>query len=110
MLDTIRSLIYRLNRRIDSFLGLDTYHLENGVIIRGKSKRFEDAVAVAEIKEWRSIPEMGFDLVEIVLVNGRRVRWFDKHNDLLGILYNSARTKKLNAGEHHSLEQPSKNE
>jgi hypothetical protein len=41
---------------------------------------------VADVTGWQIHPEMGFDVVEITLADGRRVVWFDKYDDLTGIL------------------------
>ena len=38
---------------------------------------------------------MGFDVVAITLADGRQIRWFDKYDDLTGILRRVAPSVEL---------------
>jgi hypothetical protein len=64
----------------------DVYELYGGEIVRGRGSRPENRLRVADVKAWQIHPEMGFDVVEITLADGRQVLWVDKYNDLTEIL------------------------
>jgi hypothetical protein len=65
------------------------YSLINDSIIYGRLRRPIDTVRVLDIKAWIIYPEMGFDVVELQLIDGTQKRWFDKYNDLIGCLRQS---------------------
>jgi hypothetical protein len=70
-----------LRYSLDHWLKNDVYTFSDGEIIRGRGLRRESRLQVAEITSWRIYPEIGFDVVEIAITEGHRVRWFDKYDD-----------------------------
>jgi hypothetical protein len=53
------------------------YELRGDEIIRGRGLRPENRLRLADVKSWQIFPEMGFDIVEITLADGRRILRFD---------------------------------
>jgi hypothetical protein len=79
-------LAHKFRTWLDHKLKNDVYELCDSEIVRGRGSRPEDRLQVADVTGWQIHPEMGFDVVEITLADGRRVVWFDKYDELTGIL------------------------
>lgn len=63
-----------------------TYDLVGDEIVSGSGKSSEDRIRTTDVTAWRIYWVMSFDMIVIELVDGRCVRWFDHHNDLIAIL------------------------
>lgn len=74
---------------------VDVYELCDGEIVRGRGSRPQNRLKVSDVIAWQIYPEMGFDIVDITLADGRQVRWFDKYNDRTDILRRVAQSKEL---------------
>ena len=80
---------------LDHKLKNDVYELCGSEIIRGRGLSSDSRLQVADVRAWQIFPEMGFDVVEITLADGRRVRWFDKYDDLTDILRRVAPSSEM---------------
>jgi len=80
------SLLHTFRTWLDHKLKNDVYGLCGSEIVRGRGSSPKDRLQIADVTGWQIHPEMGFDVVEITLSDGRRVLWFDKYDDVTGIL------------------------
>ena len=80
------TLLQRFERWLDHKLKSGVYELQGSELVSGRGRRPEDRLAIADVRSWQVFPEMGFDIVEIVLAGGQRVRWIDTYDDLINIL------------------------
>jgi hypothetical protein len=80
---------------LDHKLKNDVYELCGSEIVRSRGSRPEDRLRVGDLKSWHIFPEMGFDVVEMTLTDGRRFIWIDKYDDLTAILRRVAPTSEL---------------
>jgi hypothetical protein len=71
---------------LDRTLKNDVYELRGSEILRGRGSCSENRLSMAEVRTWQIYPEMGFDVVEIQMADGQKLRWIDKYNDLVSIL------------------------
>jgi hypothetical protein len=89
------ALFHSFRSWVNHKLKIDVYELCGDEIVRGRGKRPENRLKVSEVKAWQIYPEMGFDVVEITMADGRRVRWFDLYDDLTDILRRTAPGSEL---------------
>ena len=75
------------NRYLEKLCKIDVYTIEGNTIVKDKG-RFagSHSVRIEDIKAWHVYPEMGFDLVEIQLLNGTALLWRDVDNSLIALL------------------------
>ena len=89
------ALFYSFQFWLDHKLKIDVYELCGGEIVRGRGSRPDDRLRVSDVKTWQIYPEMSFDVVESTLTDGRKIRWFDKYDDLTDILRRTATSSEL---------------
>ena len=83
----IESLFWRLEKRINIWLRIDTYELKDGKIIKNNGRwRRTTEIPKGELQEWQIIPEMSLDIVILKTKNNQRIAWIDRYNDLVGVL------------------------
>ncbi len=54
-----------------------------------------ERVKIDDLQCWSVFPEMGFDVVTMVLRNGRQITMFDEYDDLIGILQREVPEREL---------------
>jgi hypothetical protein len=84
------ALFHTFRTWLDHKLKNDIYELCGSEIVHGRGLDSGSRLEVAEVRKWQVFPEMGFDVVEITLADGRQIRWIDKYDDLTGILRRAA--------------------
>lgn len=80
------SLTHRFQSWLDHTLRNDVYELQGPEVVCGRGPRPDHRLSISEIRAWKIFPEMGFDAVRIDLMDGRRLRWIDKYDELIRIL------------------------
>src|SRR6266446_10422612 len=74
----IESLFWRLEKRINVWLRIETYQFEDGKIIKNNGRwRNPTEISTNELQEWQIIPEMGLDVVILKTKGGQQVVWID---------------------------------
>ena len=93
----IRSRMHALRAWLDHKLRLGVYELQGDEVVSGRGRRPGDRIKADAITAWRLHPEMGFDIIEVELGGDRSLIWFDKYDDLIGILRRVAGDREMQA-------------
>jgi hypothetical protein len=64
----------------------DRYEIDGHNIVKNRSHNTADRVDLRRIVQYEIMHDMGFDIIDLTLDDGRKVRRFDERNDLLAIL------------------------
>jgi len=75
-----------LSTSLDRALRCGVYELRGEEIISGRGRHSDARIDVRDIVAWEIYPEMGFDVVDIELTDGRSLVWCDTYDDLIAIL------------------------
>lgn len=85
-----------VKKRLDRWLKIGTYETDAVVIARHRGLFWEpDCIEISRIPGWWTIPEMGFEIVDIELEDGSQLRWLDTYGDLRSALRSSAEEKEV---------------
>jgi hypothetical protein len=87
-------LMWNIRKWIDSHLRINIFGHDGENIVSYCGRRKEH-IPSDQIAKWQVFPEMGFDVVQIVLRDGSVIHWHDKYNDLLSILREVAKEKQV---------------
>lgn len=75
-----------LSTSLDRALRCGVYELRGQEIISGWGRHSDARIDVRDIVAWEIYPEMGFDVIDIQLADGRSLVWCDTYDDLIAIL------------------------
>ena len=87
---------HALEKSVQNLLKIDCYEVEAETLVRYNGRfRRKESLPLKEIKSWRIVHEMTFDIIEIVSVDGSIVRWIDRYDSLRQLLRQKLPSKEM---------------